>query len=488
MALSVLRKDVKFLPDPTRVIARFFMPGHDDMVIRIIKKVLNLSEEETISILNDVLRNFSKRHRNISRIFHSNYHSVQYFLDELGIKVDSLSHERKLLIGSYFTMEYSIESAALFNPSIIEDPFQGNLNSGQKRIIISLRATGEGHISSIVFRSGIIDSDNNITFIPTGPHVDAPEIIKRHTYDKSTFLKKLEEMHIVKDVVGIVMEKLGDSFIYGELLASIEETRNSIQVTPSKEKVLQAINWLASSHYEITFSLDTAISERVIFPVSYSESNGIEDARFVRFTEGEKDITYYATYTAYNGFTILPKLMETKDFYHFKIMPLHGSFAQNKGLALFPRKIKGKYVMLSRCDGANIYIMYSDHINIWEQADKILEPQYPDEFIQIGTAGSPIETEEGWLLIIHAVGPVRTYTLGAVLLDLDDPTKVLAHLKTPLLIPSDKEREGYVPNVIYSCGSIIHNGELIISYGMSDYASSFATISLKELLGEMMPV
>jgi predicted GH43/DUF377 family glycosyl hydrolase len=284
------------------------------------------------------------------------------------------------------------------------------------------------------------------------------------------------------------MDRLGDTFIYGELLASIEETRESIEITPSKEKVIQAINWLASSHYEISFSLDTAISERVIFPVSYSESNGIEDARFVRFTDDDGTVTYYATYTAYNGFTILPKLMETNDFYHFKIMPLHGSYAQNKGLALFPRKIRGKYAMLSRCDGENIFVMFSDNINIWPEAVKIREPFLPEEFVNIGTAGSPIETEKGWLLVTHGVGPVRTYTLGAVLLDLDDPTRVIGQLNMPLLMPTEEEREGYVPNVVYSCGSIVHNGELIIPYGMSDYSSSFATVPLDDLLGEMTPV
>jgi len=488
MALTLHRKSVKFIPDPKRVITRYFMPGQEDRAQAIIQRIISLPEDSCLQLFNDVLRSFSKRHRNISKIFENNFKNIEHLVKHNEIEPDALSRERKLLIGSYFTQEYSIEAAAFFNPSIVEDPYQGNLNNGQLRVIVSFRATGEGHISSIVFRSGTFDGTNNLTFAPTGNFVDVPEVVKRHVYDKSTFLKKLEEMHIVKDVVGTVMDRLGDSFIYGELLASIEETRKSIEITHTKEKVLQAINWLASSHYEISFSLDTAISERVIFPVSYSESNGIEDARFVKFTGEDGNVAYYATYTAYNGFTILPKLMVTGDFYHFKIMPLHGNCAQNKGLALFPRKIEGKYAMISRCDGENIYIMYSDNINIWPAAIKIREPFLPEEFVKIGTAGSPIETEKGWLLITHGVGLVRTYTLGAILLDLDDPTRVIAYLDMPLLAPTEEEREGYVPNVVYSCGSIVHNGELIIPYGMSDYSSSFATVGLEDLLSEMTTV
>ncbi len=488
MALTVHRKSVKFMPDPKRVITRFFMPGWEDRAQAIMQRILSLPVDSCRQLFNDVLRNFSKRHRNISIIFENNFKNVQHLLAPVGVEADALTREQKLLIGSYFTQEYSVEAAAFFNPSIVEDPHQGNLNNGQLRVIVSFRATGEGHISSIVFRSGTIDGKNNLNFAPTGNFVDVPEVVKRHVYEKATFLKKLEEMRIVKDVVGMVMDRLGDNFIYGELLASIEETKKSIEITPSKEKVLQAINWLASSHYEITFSLDTAISERVIFPISYSESNGIEDARFVKFTGQDGRVTYYATYTAYNGFTILPKLIETEDFCHFKIMPLHGNSAHNKGLALFPRQIREKYAMISRCDGEHIFVMFSDNINLWPEAVKIKKPFQPEEFVQMGTAGSPIETDRGWLLLTHGVGPVRTYTLGAVLLDLDDPTRVVAYLNMPLLSPTEEEREGYVPNVVYSCGSIVHNGELIIPYAMSDYCSSIATIGLDDLLGEMTTV
>jgi len=293
-------------------------------------------------------------------------------------------------------------------------------------------------------------------------------------------------MHIHKDVIGMVMDRLGDTFIYGELQASIAETLKNIEITPSKKKAIQSMSWLADSHYEVTFSLDTSISERVIFPISYTEIKGIEDARFVRFIDDDGCVTYYATYTAYNGFAILPKLLETKDFYHFRILPLNGEYVQNKGLALFPKKINGKYVMISRIDGVNNYIMFSDNINLWRNAKKIQEPKHPWEFIQVGNCGSPIETDKGWLLITHAVGPMRRYSLGAILLDLEDPTKVIGRLRKPLLMPNDEEREGYVPNVVYSCGSIIHNNELIIPYAMADFASSFASVPLNELLDELI--
>lgn len=487
MAIKVRRKSVKFLPDPKRVIALFLnLPGDDKRVADTIKRVMSLSNEETTFTLTQVLRNFSNRHRNITKIFENHFKRVEYVLETIGVDARHLSKDRKLLIGSYFTMEYSIESSAFFNPSIVEYPDQTDLEEGQKRVVLSFRATGEGHISSIAFRSGIIDINNDFHFQKPGSLVDVPEVVKRHVYDKKMFMKKLDEMNIHKDIIGLIMDKLGDKFIYGELQASIVETMKDIKPTYTKKKVIQEINWLADSHYEVTFSLDTSISERVIYPVSYSESNGIEDARFVRFVDDDGSVIYYATYTAYDGFAVLPKLLATKDFYHFKDMPINGEYAQNKCLALFPRKIKGQYAMLSRIDGVNNYIMFSNKINLWRKIKKIQEPEYPWEFIQIGNCGSPIETEKGWLVITHGVGPMRKYCLGAVLLDLEDPTKVIGKLREPLLSPNEEEREGYVPNVIYSCGSIIHNNELIIPYAMADYGSTFATVPLDELLDELL--
>ncbi|MDO9514551.1 MAG: glycoside hydrolase family 130 protein [Syntrophales bacterium] len=489
MTVTVKRLPNKFCPDPTRVIARFYLPGSGDgeRAKIIINRILAFSDQEVSLALSEVLADFSSRHRNITKIFEKNFDTVKDILaSDPGIFPKPLSLKRKLLIGSYFTSEYAIEAAAFFNPSMIEDPNQGNREEEEKRVIVSFRAVGEGHISSIVFRSGVLTRNNELIFKPAGGFVDLPETIKRHVYDKKHFLEKLHEMHVQKDIIGAVMDRLGDTFTYRDLQKSIAESTQAITLSYTKKKVIDSINWLASSHYEITFSLDTDISERVIFPVSAHESNGIEDARFVKFIDDDGGVTYFATYTAFDGYTILPKSIETKDFYHFKISPIHGEYTQNKNLALFPRKIKGKYAMISRYDGFNNYLMFSDDIHVWHDARKIQEPQYPWEFIQLGNCGSPLETEKGWLLITHGVGPMRRYSLGAVLLDLEDPSRIIGQLREPLLIANEEEREGYVPNVVYSCGSLIRNGDLIIPYGMSDYASGFATVKVDELLNKLL--
>jgi predicted GH43/DUF377 family glycosyl hydrolase len=313
------------------------------------------------------------------------------------------------------------------------------------------------------------------------------ERIKRHIYNKESFIKKLNEMRDFDNNVSpvFVLEKLANSFTYGDLKRAVEETRKTLQLTTNKELIVNQMMWLAKSHYELDFSLDSAISERVIFPISETERNGIEDARFVKFTEDNGEVTYYATFTAYDGISILPKLLTTKNFYHFKGLPIHGELAQNKGMALFPRKINGKYAMMCRIDGMNNYLAYSDNINIWREAKLIQKPKYSWDLVQIGNGGSPIETEKGWLVITHGVGPMREYVLGASLYELDDPEKEIGRLKSPLIAPNNEEREGYVPNVVYSCGSIVNNRNLIVPYAMSDYASTYATIDLNELLNEL---
>ena len=486
MEISVNRKDIKFLPDASRVIARFLYTD-DERAIYTIRSVLNMSDNEASIALNQVLRDYSMRHRNISKVFEKHFNKTSYLFPRLSTDPETLDFSKKLLIGSYFTMEYSIESSAFFNPSIVEHPDQSETGQGEKRVIISFRATGEGHISSIVFRRGVLDNDNNLSIEPVGNMLEEAEHIRRHIYDKESFKSKLDEMKDFQGIIpsSLVLDKLNDKFTYGELYRCIEEDRKSIKLAPDKEMFFNQIMWLASSHYEIEFSLDTNISERVIFPVSANENNGIEDARFVKFIDDNNEAIYYATYTAYDGTTILPKLLDTRDFYHFRILPLHGEIAQNKGMALFPRKIKGKYVMLCRMDGVNNYIAYSDNITVWREAKLLQQPKFPWEFIQIGNCGSPIETKAGWLVITHGVGPMREYVLGASLFDIHHPEKEIGRLKNPLLIPNAKEREGYVPNVVYSCGSMVHNEHLIIPYAMSDYASTYATIHLKELLKEL---
>ena len=412
---------------------------------------------------------------------------MAHLISQMDMDPQSIEYSRRILIGSYFTMEYSIESAAFFNPSIMEHPDQKEIGPQQKRIIFSFRATGEGHISSIVFRTGVLDADCNLTLEPTGKLLEEAEFIRRHVYEKKSFAHKLDEMLGVGGIIppALILDKLKEEFTYRELYDCIQETRKTLHLAADKEILFNQITWLASSHYELEFSLDTNISERVIFPVSVNERNGIEDARFVKFRDDNGQCTYYATYTAYDGNTILPKMLETSDFYHFKVSPLHGEISVNKGLALFPRKIKGKYAMLCRLDGYNNYIAFSENLKLWREAKLLQQPKFPWEFVQIGNGGSPIETEAGWLVITHGVGPMREYVLGASLFDIHHPEKEIGRLKNPLLIPNAKEREGYVPNVVYSCGSMVHNGYLVVPYAMSDYASTYATIHLKELLKEL---
>ncbi|WP_372773632.1 glycoside hydrolase family 130 protein [Mangrovibacterium sp.] len=486
MQIAVTRKDIKFRPDASRVIARFLYAG-DERALSTIRSVLEMSKNEAAVAINPVLRDFSLRHRNISKIFERHFNRISHLFKRLDLDSESLNTAQKLLVGSYFTMEYSIESAAFFNPSIVEHPDQSETGPDEKRVIFSFRATGEGHISSIVFRTGVLDKYNNLIIEPVGKMLEEAEHINRHIYDKESFKDLLAEMKDVHGIIppGLILDRLDDKFSYEELKICIEEARKSLHLAADKEILFNQINWLASSHYELDFSLDTNISERVIFPVSANEKNGIEDARFVKFTNDKNEVTYYATYTAYDGVSILPKMLDTKDFYHFRVLPLHGEIAQNKGMALFPRKVNGKYAMLCRLDGFNNYIAFSDNVNIWREAQLLQQPKFPWELIQIGNCGSPIETPEGWLVITHGVGPMREYVLGASLFDLQRPEKEIGRLKSPLLMPNAEEREGYVPNVVYSCGSTIHNDDLIIPYAMSDYASTYATVNLRELLNEL---
>jgi predicted GH43/DUF377 family glycosyl hydrolase len=488
MAVNVTRLKSFFSPDPKRVIVRFFMPGGESRAKKIITRISLMTEDDVVKVLNQTLRDFSNRHRNITKIFQKHFERVIFLFDHINVNVSSFSTERRLLTGAYFTHEYSIESAAFFNPSMVEDPDQSHLESGQKRVIVSFRATGEGHVSSIGFRGAVLDKNNNLEFSPVSNLVDVPETIQLHEYSKEDFRHKLGDMNFKnQETIEKILAPLNDSFLFRELRNSINTfTHAAGEVTVADNDVLQAIKLIANAQYKISFSLDTSISERVIFPVTDAESNGIEDARFVKFTDDNGEIKYYATYTAYNGSVIMPQLIETSDFYTFRVMPIYGKNAQNKGMALFPKKINGKYAMMSRHDGENNYIMFSDLINNWDgDAVLIQEPELPWEFVQLGNSGSPIETDKGWLVITHGVGPVRRYVLGAILLDKDNPAKLIAKLTSPLLTANETEREGYVPNVVYSCGSLLQNGNLIIPYAMSDTSSGFAYVLLNELFNEM---
>ncbi|OAQ42133.1 glycosidase [Pedobacter psychrophilus] len=484
MRIPITRKDVTVMPDPKRVIARFFYNG-DERAKEIIEHLDALDEKQIFEIITPILQEFSKRHRNITKILIKHADMLAVESPDLAQAVKETSNFKKLLIGAYFTHEYSIESAAFFNPSIVDDPDQSDLIEGERRLIISFRAVGEGHISSIVFRSAILKSNNDIEVMNAGRYVHEADIIKNNVYKKKYFLEKAEDAQISIKTLELAKEYLDEKFDYKKLRETIDRLVSDESIDKS-ETELNKLLWLADSYHEIIFSLDTDISDRIIYPITEYERKGIEDARFVKFFNEDGSSKFYATYTAYDGNTIMPKLLETSDFYNFKVRPVYGEGAKNKNLALFPRKINGKYVMMSRIDGWNNYIMYSDKINVWTNPIKLQSPKYPWEFVQIGNCGSPIETDKGWLMVTHGVGAMRRYCLGVSLLDLEDPSNEIGRLKEPLLIANKNEREGYVPNVVYSCGSIINNGELIIPYGLSDYSSSFMTVNLEMLLNKLI--
>lgn len=468
------------MPDSSRVLARYFNNGETRTKI-LIERIMAMSEELVRQELERTLREFAGRHRNISQIFLKHFNNHIPYLEHLGIAYQSFSEYRKLLLGSYSTMEYSIESAAMFNPSIVEDFDQTFLATGEKRVILSFRATGEGHLSSIVFRRGIIDSQNDLKLQKTRNHIDMPTIGQKKSYDKGRFVQKMREMGIPENYSSAIMDPLQDKFEYDIFKTSVSKVLAN-GISEEQRMALEEMTWLVDSYYDLSFSVDSDISERAIFPISPSESKGIEDARFVRFKDKDDGDIIYATYTAYDGHAILPKLLSTTDFINFRVMPLHGNAVQNKNFALFPTKVNGKYAMLARVDGMNNYIMFSDRNTLWNNPIKLQEPKYPWEFTQIGNCGSPIETDEGWLVITHGVGQMRRYCIGASLFDLDDPTKEIGRLERPLLSPLENEREGYVPNVVYSCGAMLHNDSLILPYAVSDYSSSYATVELAELL------
>jgi predicted GH43/DUF377 family glycosyl hydrolase len=478
-SIHLRRHEIMLLPDSARVIIRPFIPANTNRVIAILGRALELTEEEVQVELAQVHIEFEARHYDIEALLLSHYSMAKPHI----FTQRPLSRPRELLIGALFSGEYSLESAALFNPSIVPHPDQSGVEPGGLRFIMSLRATGEGHISSIEFRSGVIAAEGHILLDPVSRYVTVPEIVPNPSYRKKSFILKFHEMGFDNEFVNAVMAPLGKDFTRLDLDKSVGTVRHENHPgTHELKRTLDCVQWLADSNYELRFCSKLGMSERIIFPVSPNESNGIEDARFVRFVEEDGSVMYHATYTAYNGRAILPQLIETQDFLNFRILTLNGSAVQNKGMALFPRKINGRYVMLSRQDDENIFIMFSDNIHYWSDPQILMRPAEVWESVKVGNCGSPIETEAGWLVITHGVGPMRKYCIGAVLLDLNDPTRVIGRLKDPLLSPEGIEREGYVPNVVYSCGSLIHGDKLILPYAMSDKFTVIASVPVSELL------
>ncbi len=480
---AVIRTGIFLNPDRARVLIRPFAPAHDPRILRIIARLLALPESEIEALLNQVLAEFSGRHQKTKDLFLERFEFVRPHL----VTDRPLSEARMLVIGSYFTQEYSLEAAALFNPSIVPHPDQSDLPAGAMRFVLSLRATGEGHISSITFRTGVIDANNRISINTPTRFVAEPQPVGDTPFLKAQFALQLAELGFADGFTRRTLAALGDSFSPADLRAAIALVQNQQGggEPAGPGSTAGAILTLALSNYRVRFTADQRMSERVIFPRSPSQSHGIEDARFVQFRDEDGARTYYATYTAFDGRNVDPQLLATRDFLDFTFMTLSGAAVQNKGMALFPRKLGGRYAMLSRQDNENIHLMFSDDLRFWRTATPILRPTFPWEFVQLGNCGSPIETERGWLALTHGVGAMRKYSIGAFLLDRDDPTKVLGRLRQPLITPTEDEREGYVPNVVYSCGALLHGRELVIPYAVSDFATRFATVSVDAVLAAM---
>jgi predicted GH43/DUF377 family glycosyl hydrolase len=445
--------------------------------------VLSLDEEQIQKEIKNVLGRFSHRHHNFEILLERQFDFLRRHMPS-----DILpSRERRLFIASFFLTEYSFESAALFNPSIIPHPDQSGLPDGSLRFIITLRATGEGHISSLTFRSGCIDANHHISIDELGDFASTAEMKPNTLYEKTSFTRKIYEMHIDNDFSHSVILSLPEQFTIDELQEKLKSQIFNYHPKSQDNKLTSdKILWLAQCNYEADFDPNTSLSERILFPLSPSEQNGIEDARFVLFTEDDGRKKYYATYTAYDGKGVLPQLMETEDFVHFKMITLNGSAALNKGMALFPRKIQGRYAMISRQDNENLFLMYSDNIHFWFETIPLMRPSYSWEFMQIGTCGSPIETEHGWLLLTHGVGPFRQYSIGAILLDKENPSQIIGRLKEPLIQSTETTRSGYVPNVVYTCGAMLHNDTLVVPYALSDQRSTISLISLSSLLEKLL--
>jgi predicted GH43/DUF377 family glycosyl hydrolase len=481
MKANVKRLPIELEPDSSRVITRFFGPGEENRIRDIIGRLLAIPEATVATLLADLERDFRPIHSNIDEIFRENYATVKHHIASQG----AVSEVRQRFIGACFTMEYAIESAALFNPSMVPAIDQSNVRPGSVRFLMSLRATGEGHLSSIVFRRGLVDSDGSVTVDPPGRYSRPLRATIPDSFEKADFIRQLQALDAWTKHAEAILGRLADRFTGADLSSAIDEIRKQAAVSGELEESNDTLLALTQANYQISLPPGTDISEVVIFPYSDNERRGIEDLRLVRFTANNGSVHYFGTYTAYNGFRIFPHLLEYPVGQNVEVHMLTGRCAKNKGMALFPRAIRGRYAMIARLDNENLYYMESDDVRVWDEARLLCGPAFPWEVIQIGNCGPPLETEAGWLLLTHGVGPMRKYCIGAILLDLDDPCQVIGQTSEPLLVPTGKERFGYVPNVVYSCGGMIHAEKLILPYAMSDLATSIAVIDVQELLDSL---
>ncbi|MBA3649038.1 MAG: glycosidase [Chitinophagales bacterium] len=475
--MNIIKDSLHLYADAKAVITQFLFLSQEKRIFNMINRVENLSANEADECLQILTKDFAARHRDLDQTLLNHFQKIE---EQNGINLSRFTVAKKLLLGAFFTKEYSIQAAALFNPSIVPHPDQQGLKSGQQRFIMSLRATGEGHISSIIFKTGIADENARITLDSSSGYFIClqKKIDTRYSRD---FIRS--RAVLFKDFDFSVVDSLPEHFSEAEALSLLKSATVKTNVATNSISQIEKI-W--DANYNLISSSQIPINEKVIFPVARIESMGMEDVRFVKFSDNGIAI-YYGTYTAYDGHQIQSQLIETSDFNEFKIRSLYGEAVSDKGMALFPEKINGRYVMVSRQGGENISIMFSENIYEWKSYQLLMEPYYPWELLQSGNCGSPVKTERGWLLLIHGVGLMRTYVISAILLDLHDPTQIIGRLDKPLIQADQAEREGYVPNVVYTCGSMLHNKTLVIPYAVSDSATAFATIGLEEILNEMKP-
>lgn len=481
--VDVRRHEAALTPDVQRVIVRPHAPGGGYRAQHIFRRIAALPEDEVERLLADVRRRFSARHDNLDALLHMCFTQVERWAPGGGDGT-AWTHARTLLAGAYFAKEYTPEAAALFNPSIVPHPDQSGVPEGGLRFVMSLRATGEGHISSLTFVEGMVTPDGDVRLAERHPYTQEGQTTPA-PYDPEQFGRALAALDVAQGLASSVVRSLGTAFSFSDVRTEIDDALHArvLPEMPEDKRVAfrDRVMAAAQAYYRVQFADEVPLSGRLLFPYTDDELMGMEDVRFVAFREGGST-RYHGTYTAYDGRHIRSKLISTDDFTTFDVRTLEGAAIQNKGMALFPRKVGGRYAVIGRQDGENLFIMFSDDVHHWAELQLLAEPEAPWEFVQIGNCGSPIETEAGWLLLTHGVGPMRRYCLGAMLLDLDDPTQVLGQLRRPLLGPNEQERDGYVPNVVYTCGALVHKGRLILPYAASDMATLFASCEVDDLI------
>jgi predicted GH43/DUF377 family glycosyl hydrolase len=482
---QVTRSDLALRADGSRVLARLFVPGHElltsteSRATGVLGRVLAMAEEDVAAALSRVRARFTDRHRDLSAVLQSSYTQIAHRLPEVG----PLSDDRRALIGAVFTQEFAVEGAALFNPAAVAHPDQSGLPQGAVRFVLSLRAVGEGHISSIEFRTGVVGPGPKLQMDDPGPHIESGAI-GPSCYDRALFAALLREQGADSESARYLVGRLAPTFDQTDLELALQALSGQQVTRHGGSRTAEIARHIASCSYQVEFAAESALPERVLWPHGPTESHGMEDVRLVRFVE-DGAVSYRGTYTAYDGVRVVPQVVETSDFRTFRVAPLAGPAAKDKGMALFPRKVGGQFLALTRSDRESNGLATSLDGRRWTDPVSLHGPVQPWEVIQTGNCGAPVETEAGWLVLTHGVGPMREYAIGALLLELDDPSRVLGCLDEPLLLPAEDERDGYVPNVVYSCGSMPFGDLLMLPYGASDATVRFAFVDVPSLLARL---